>query len=51
MAAFPVTGILGPRQSGKTTLARKLAADRAYPLAEGVSILPVTEIGGHWRYG
>lgn len=26
MAVFPVTGILGPRQVGKTTLARELAA-------------------------
>jgi len=27
MAAFPVTAILGPRQAGKTTLAREFAAD------------------------
>jgi len=32
MAAFPVTGILGPRQSGKTTLAREIAADHVFDL-------------------
>ena len=32
MAIFPVTGILGPRQSGKTTLARAFAADHVFDL-------------------
>lgn len=32
MAVFPVTGILGPRQSGKTTLARQLSADHFFDL-------------------
>lgn len=32
MAAFPVTAILGPRQSGKTTLAREFAADHLFDL-------------------
>ena len=32
MAVFPVTGILGPRQSGKTTLARALASDHRFDL-------------------
>ncbi len=32
MAVFPVTGILGPRQVGKTTLARELAAGHAFDL-------------------
>ena len=32
MAVFPVTGILGPRQSGKTTLAREIAADHVFDL-------------------
>lgn len=32
MAAFPVTAILGPRQSGKTTLAREIAADHFFDL-------------------
>ncbi len=32
MAAFPVTAILGPRQSGKTTLAHKYAADHFFDL-------------------
>lgn len=29
---FPVTAILGPRQCGKTTLARELAADHVFDL-------------------
>lgn len=32
MAIFPVTGILGPRQSGKTTLVRAFAADHVFDL-------------------
>ena len=32
MAAFPVTAVLGPRQSGKTTLARAFAADHHFDL-------------------
>jgi predicted AAA+ superfamily ATPase len=32
MATFPVTGILGPRQSGKTTLAHEFAADHFFDL-------------------
>ena len=32
MSAFPVTVILGPRQCGKTTLARTLAADSYFDL-------------------
>jgi len=32
MSVFPVTAILGPRQCGKTTLARKLAADSYFDL-------------------
>jgi predicted AAA+ superfamily ATPase len=32
MAAFPVTAILGPRQCGKTTLARAFDADHAFDL-------------------
>ena len=32
LAAFPVTVILGPRQSGKTTLAHEFAADHFYDL-------------------
>jgi predicted AAA+ superfamily ATPase len=32
MAAFPVTAILGPRQCGKTTLARALNADHYFDL-------------------
>ena len=32
MSAFPVTAILGPRQCGKTTLARTLAADSYFDL-------------------
>jgi predicted AAA+ superfamily ATPase len=32
MAAFPVTAILGPRQSGKTTLAHEFAADHFFDL-------------------
>src|SRR3972149_4781544 len=32
MSLFPVTAILGPRQSGKTTLARTLAADSYFDL-------------------
>ena len=32
MAIFPVTGILGPRQSGKTTLALAFAADHVFDL-------------------
>lgn len=32
LAAFPVTAILGPRQSGKTTLAREFSADHAFDL-------------------
>jgi uncharacterized protein len=30
LAAFPVTAILGPRQCGKTTLARTLSADHYF---------------------
>ena len=32
MAAFPVTAILGPRQSGKTTLAHEFPADHFFDL-------------------
>lgn len=32
LAAFPATAILGPRQSGKTTLAREFKADHFYDL-------------------
>lgn len=32
MATFPVTAILGPRQAGKTTLAREFKADHAFDL-------------------
>jgi len=32
MSVFPVTAILGPRQCGKTTLARTLAADSYFDL-------------------
>lgn len=32
MASFPVTAILGPRQCGKTTLAKELAADYQFDL-------------------
>jgi hypothetical protein len=32
MVAFPITAILGPRQCGKTTLARTLAADHYFDL-------------------
>jgi hypothetical protein len=32
MEAFPVTAILGPRQSGKTTLAREFAAEHFFDL-------------------
>jgi hypothetical protein len=32
MAAFPVTAILGPRQAGKTTLAREFPADHLFDL-------------------
>ena len=32
MAEFPVTAILGPRQSGKTTLAHKFKADHFFDL-------------------
>lgn len=32
MATFPVTAILGPRQCGKTTLSRELAADHQFDL-------------------
>lgn len=32
MALFPVTTILGPRQSGKSTLAREFAADHVFDL-------------------
>jgi hypothetical protein len=32
MGEFPVTAILGPRQSGKTTLAREFAADHFFDL-------------------
>ncbi|HIJ66065.1 MAG TPA: ATP-binding protein [Candidatus Hydrogenedentes bacterium] len=32
MAAFPVTAIVGPRQAGKTTLAREFAADHFFDL-------------------
>lgn len=32
MATFPVTAILGPRQSGKTTLAHEFAADHFFDL-------------------
>ena len=32
MATFPVTAILGPRQSGKTTLAREFSADHVFDL-------------------
>jgi predicted AAA+ superfamily ATPase len=32
MSAFPITAILGPRQCGKTTLARTLAADHYFDL-------------------
>ncbi len=32
MSAFPVTAILGPRQAGKTTLAREFAADHFFDL-------------------
>src|SRR4030042_1621827 len=32
MSVFPVTAILGPRQCGKTTLARTLAADHYFDL-------------------
>ena len=32
MAVFPVTAILGPRQCGKTTLARTLGADHTFDL-------------------
>ena len=32
LAAFPVTAILGPRQSGKTTLAREFSADHVFDL-------------------
>ena len=32
MAAFPVTAILGPRQCGKTTLARAFNADHSFDL-------------------
>lgn len=32
IAAFPVTAILGPRQAGKTTLAREFAADSYFDL-------------------
>ncbi len=32
MSAFPVTAILGPRQSGKTTLAKEFSADHFFDL-------------------
>jgi uncharacterized protein len=32
MAVFPVTAILGPRQSGKTTLAREFPTDHYFDL-------------------
>ena len=32
MSAFPVTAVLGPRQAGKTTLARELAAEHFFDL-------------------
>lgn len=32
MASFPVTAIIGPRQAGKTTLARALASDHFFDL-------------------
>ncbi|MGH8609063.1 MAG: AAA family ATPase, partial [Gammaproteobacteria bacterium] len=32
MAVFPVAVILGPRQSGKSTLAREFAADHLFDL-------------------
>ena len=32
MSLFPATAILGPRQCGKTTLARTLAADTYFDL-------------------
>lgn len=32
LAVFPVTGVLGPRQCGKTTLAQKIKADYAFDL-------------------
>jgi predicted AAA+ superfamily ATPase len=32
MATFPVTGILGPRQSGKTTLAHEITSDQVFDL-------------------
>ena len=32
MAVFPVTGILGPRQSGKTTLAHEFSSSHFFDL-------------------
>jgi len=35
--SFPVVAVTGPRQSGKTTLVRKMFADRAYVSLEDPS--------------
>ena len=49
LAQFPCVALLGARQVGKTTLARRVAAARRgavrerYPLAERVQALPVLE--------
>lgn len=43
MAVFPVTGILGPRQSGKTTLARAFTADHVFDLENPRDAVMLTE--------
>lgn len=43
MAVFPVTGILGPRQSGKTTLARAFTADHVFDLENPRDAAMLTE--------
>lgn len=42
-AVFPVTGILGPRQSGKTTLARAFTADHVFDLENPRDAAMLTE--------
>lgn len=43
MAVFPVTGILGPRQSGKTTLAHAFTADHVFDLENPRDAAMLTE--------
>ena len=49
MSLFPVTAILGPRQCGKTTLARTLATDHYFDLENPQDLAVWNSLSSHWK--